>query len=76
MFQSEVDANGEESRTHDQATDLHFEARVRVGVVVHEEAADVAEGFDDATEDEGDGVGVGAVTVAESELEQGAEDED
>ena len=43
---------------------------------MHEEAADVAKGFDDAAEEEGDRVGVGAVAVAESDLGEGAEDED
>ena len=76
VFESQVDACGDEGRGDDQAADLDFEAVGGPGVVVEDDAADVAEGFGEGADGEGDQVRPGFVADAVEKVVDAAEGED
>lgn len=54
MLQTEIDARGQEGGCEDETADLDLEGGAE-GVGVHHYAANVAETFAEAADDEGDG---------------------
>ena len=80
MLEGEVDAGGDEGGSDDEAADLRLEAAGVVGVVVHDQAADVADGFGEGAQAEGDHEGPGLEADSldqvdeEADAEEGAEE--
>ena len=76
VFQGQVDARGDEGGSDDQAADLGLEAVAGPRVGMHHDAADVANGFGEAAEGEGDAEGPCPVADALDQLDQTAKGEE
>ena len=76
VFQSQIDACGDESGCDDEAADLRLEAVTGPRVGVHHDAADVADCFGEGAEGECDAEGPCFVADALDEVDEAADGED
>ena len=75
-LQGEIDASGNESRSNNQAADLHLETSVGPRVIVHDDPAGVADRFGEGTEEHGDEECPHAVAEAQKGLHDQADGEE